>query len=194
LPEVLHRLIAHSRNRAPCNLAHYLQTGFAAAVNPEILIDDVQRLGFVYEISIEPDGPNLTLTASVAEQPDADPRPLPVLRLSFQDAALRNFIHASWHQFLAEHSRQKKWTKGRKPEPIYPLLVYTLEPLVAFIPDPADNLRAIRDLMKAVAEEAGAADLAAIEAQITRLDREIDQRVCDLYGLTSEERAILGSH
>jgi hypothetical protein len=161
------------------------------AIKPEILIDDVQRAGFVHEITLEPDGPNLTLVASVAEQPDGEPRQMPVLRLSFQEEWLRNFIHACWRQFLGEHSRQRKWTKGRKPEPVYPLLVQTLEPLVYFSPDPADNLRAIGDLMKAVAEEAGSADLAAIEAEIKRLDREIDERVCDLYGLTPEEKALL---
>jgi hypothetical protein len=187
---VLVKAIAHSQ-RVPCNLAHYLHKDFAAAVKPEILIDDVQRVGFVHEITVEPDGANLTLIASVAEQPDGGPRPMPVLRLAFKDGALRNFIYACWRRFLEEHSRQRKWTKGRKPEPVYPLLANTLEPLVYFSPDAADNLRAIRDLMKAVAEEAGGADLAAIESEIKRLDSEIDDRVCDLYELTPEERAIL---
>ena len=190
LPLVLNKQIRHS-NRTPCNLAQYLQKDFAAAVKPEILIDDVQRAGFVYEITVEPDGANLTFIASVAEQPDGGPRPMPVLRLAFKDETLRNFIYACWRQFLGEHSRQKKWTKGRKPEPVYPLLVNTLEPLAYFSPDAADNLRAIRDLMKAVAQEAGSTDLAAIEAEIKELDSEIDTRVCDLYELTPEERALI---
>ena len=100
----------------------------------------------------------------------ATPRPLPVLRLTFKDDALRQFIYAGWRQFLTEHSRQKKWTKGKKPEPIYPLLVNTLEPLVYFSASAGDNLRAIRDLMKTVADEAGSADLAAIESEIKKLD------------------------
>ena len=33
-----------------CHLAHYLQKDFAAAVKADILIDDVQRTGFVHEI------------------------------------------------------------------------------------------------------------------------------------------------
>ena len=37
----------------------------------------------------------------------------------------------------------------------------------------------------------GSADLAAIEAEIKKLDSEIDQRVYDLYGLTDKERAIV---
>ena len=53
LPDALHRKIAHSQNRTPCNLAHYLQKDFAAAVKSEILIDDVQRTGFVHEIRLE---------------------------------------------------------------------------------------------------------------------------------------------
>jgi hypothetical protein len=117
---------------------------------------------------------------------------MPVVRLAFQDGALRNFIYACWRRFLEEHSRQRKWTKGRKPEPLYPLLLHSLEPLVYFSPGAAENLRVIRDLMEAVAREAGSADLAAIEAQIKELDGEIDRRVCDLYGLTPEERALVG--
>jgi hypothetical protein len=46
---------------------------------------------------------------------------------------------------------------------------------------------------QAVAAEAGGGDLAAIEAEIQRLDREIDQRVYDLYGLTAEEIKIVES-
>jgi hypothetical protein len=197
------KAIAHSQ-RTPCNLAHYLQKDFAAAVKEEKLIDDVQRAGFVHEIRIESNGNELTFTATVADPPSpatagsdaasklADkPRPLPVLRLTFKDDALRQFIYAGWRQFLADHSRQKKWTKGKKPEPIYPLLVNTIEPLVYFNAAAGDNLRAIRDVMKTVAEEAGSADLAAIELEIKKLDAEIDRRVYELYGLTPDEIKIV---
>ena len=232
LPDTLHRKIAHSQNRTRCNLAHYLQKDFAAAVQSETLMDDVQRTGFVHEIRLEseggtghwpvpsgdpPDGtesapakkqrgaagaastsipaggspteaggspalPGITLIAAVSDKPDSEPRPMPILRLAFKDEALRQFIYASWRQFLNENSRKQKWTKGKKPEAIYPLLVNLLEPLVYFSASAGDNLRAIRDLMKAVAAEAGSADLAAIEAEIQKLDTEIDQRVYDLYG------------
>jgi hypothetical protein len=191
LPDTLHQKIAHSQNRKPCNLAHYLQNDFASAVQPEILMDDVQRTGFVHEIRLESNGNELTLTAVVADKPANKPRPLPVLRLTFKDEALRQFIYASWRQFLNENSRKQKWTKGKKPEAIYPLLVNLLEPLVYFNASAGDNLRAIRDLMKAVAAESGSADLAAIESEIKKLDTEIDQRVYDLYGLTPEEIKIV---
>jgi hypothetical protein len=45
--------------------------------------------------------------------------------------------------------------------------------------------------MKAVATEAGSADLAAIESEIKTLDAEIDTRVYDLYGLTEAEVKIV---
>ena len=191
LPDALHRKIAHSQNRTPCNLAHYLQKDFAAAVTEEKLIDDVQRTGFVHEIRLESNGNELTLTATVTDKLTDQPRPLPILRLTFKDEALRQFVYASWRQFLNENSRKQKWTKGKKPEPIYPLLVNTLEPLVYFNASAGDNLRAIRDLMKSAAEESGSADLAAIESEIKKLDTEIDQRVYDLYGLTPEEIKIV---
>jgi type I restriction-modification system DNA methylase subunit len=200
LPEVLQRLIAHNQNRTSCNLAHYLQKDFAA-VKADILIDDVQRTGFVHEIRLESNGNELTFTATVTDpsslRPDAaskladKPRALPVLRLTFKDDALRQFIYASWRQFLDANSRKKKWTTGKKPEPIYPLLVNTLEPLVYFSSGAGDNLRAIRDLMRAVAAEAGSADLAAIELEIKQLDHEIDKRVYELYGLTDAEIKIV---
>jgi type II restriction/modification system DNA methylase subunit YeeA len=116
---------------------------------------------------------------------------MPILRLTFKDGALRQFIYASWRQFLNENSRKQKWTKGKKPEPIYPLLVNLLEPLVYFNASVGDNLRAIRDLMKAVVAEAGSADLAAIESEIKKLDAEIDARVYELYGLTKDEIKIV---
>jgi hypothetical protein len=188
--------IHHSQNRTSCNLAHYLQKDFAEAVKEEKLIDDVQRTGFVHEIRLESNGNELTLTAVVADPPSpssgaTSPRPMPILRLTFKDEALRQFIYASWRQFLNENSRKHKWTKGKKPEPIYPLLVNTLEPLVYFNASAGDNLRAIRDLMKAVAAEAGSADLAAIESEIKKLDAEIDARVYELYGLTDAEIKIV---
>ena len=191
LPDALHRKIAHSQNRTACNLAHYLQKDFAAAVKEEILMDDVQHTGLVHEIRLESNGNELTLTAVVAEKPADKPRALPVLRLTFKDEALRQFIFSSWRRFLDENSRKQKWTKGKKPEPVYPLLVNTLEPLVYFNASAGDNLRAIRDLMKAVAEEAGSADLAVIESEIKKLDAEIDQHVYDLYGLTEAEIKIV---
>jgi hypothetical protein len=48
LPEVLQRKILHNPDRKRCHLGHYLQKDFAAAVKPEILINDVQRTGFIH--------------------------------------------------------------------------------------------------------------------------------------------------
>jgi hypothetical protein len=118
-------------------------------------------------------------------------QPLPILRLTFENDTLRQFIYASWRQFLNENSRKHKWTKGKRPEAIYPLLVNTLEPLVYFSGSAGDNLRAIKDLMKSVAKEAGRADLAAIESEIEKLDTEIDERVYELYDLTPDEIKIV---
>jgi type I restriction-modification system DNA methylase subunit len=185
-PRLINQKIAHA-TRTPCNLAHYLQKDFAAAVKAEILIDDVQCAGFIHEIHVEPHGKELTLTATVSDKPDGAPHPLPVVKLAFKDDALRQFVYACWRQMLAGHSRQKRWTKGKKPEPIYPLVVNTLEPLVYFSPSAGDNLQAIGELMKAVAKEGGSSDLAALESEIARLDGEIDERVYELYGLTEEE-------
>lgn len=182
--------IRHS-NRAPCHLAHYLQKAFEAAVKWEILIDDVQRTGFVHEITVEPEDRNLTIIASVADSAGSPPRSLPVLKMSFPDEALRHFVYASWRRFLDQHSRQKKWTKGKKPEAVYPLLVNTLEPLVYFSSAAGDNLRAICDLMTAVAGETGTADLAAVESEIKKLDFAIDACVYELYGLTEDEIKIV---
>jgi hypothetical protein len=186
----LRQRIRHSE-RTPCNLAHYLQKDFAAALKHEILVDDIQREGFVHDIHIASDGKQLTLQADVAADTQGEPQPTPVVRLNFKDDALRHFVYACWRQFLEEHSRQKRWTKGKKPEPIYALVVNRLEPLVYFNPSAGDNLRAIRELMKAVEKEAGSADLAALEAEISKLDGEIDERVYELYGLTPEERAVV---
>jgi hypothetical protein len=193
LPEVLHRKILHTQNRTPCNLAHYLQKDFADLLKHKILIDDVQQIGFVHEIRIESANSQVTLSATVAADAKAEPQPLPILRLTFKNDALRQFIYASWQQFLEENSRKKKWTTGKKPEAIYSLIVNTLEPLVYFSASAGDNLRTIGDLMKAVAEESGSADLAAVETEIKKLDAEIDALVYNLYGLTSEEIKLVES-
>ena len=48
--------------------------------------------------------------------------------------------------------------------------------------------------MKTVAAEAGSADLAALETEIEKLDREIDERVYELYSLTEAEiRVVQGA-
>jgi type I restriction-modification system DNA methylase subunit len=189
--QFLQKKILHDQDRKPCNLAHYLQKDFSGAFKWDKLIADVQQAGFVHEIKIESAGSQITLSVTVTDKLDGEPQPLPVLQLTFKDEALRQFIYASWRQFLNENSRKHKWTKGKKPEPIYPLLVNLLEPLVYFNASAGDNLRAIRDLMKAVAAESGSADLAAIESVIKKLDTEIDQRVYELYGLTPEDIKIV---
>lgn len=181
----------HHQNRTPCTLAHYLQKDFAAVVKHEILLNDVQRAGFVHALKVESAGKQVTVQATVADEAQGGPRPTPILRLEFKDDSLRQFVYACWRHFLDEHARQKKWTKGKKPEPIFPLVVNLLEPLVYFSASAGDNLRIIRELMQAVASEAGSSDLAALETEIARLDGEIDARVYELYGLTPEETAIV---
>ena len=86
----------------------------------------------------------MTLIATIAATVDAEPQRLAVLRLTFKNDALREFIYALWKQFLADNCRKKKWTTGKKPERIYDLLVNRLEPLVYLHSGTADNLRAIR--------------------------------------------------
>ncbi|MGH7976164.1 MAG: TaqI-like C-terminal specificity domain-containing protein, partial [Limisphaerales bacterium] len=219
LPEVLRKKILHTQNRTPCSLSHYLQKDFAGSLKHEILIEDVQQNGFVHEIEIESDNSQITLSAVVANSsgsacvpraesgvtPDSSKNfrrdtensepearaTIPILRLTFKDESLRQFIYASWRQFLDDNSRKKKWTTGKKPEAIYPLIVNTLKPLVYFSAGAGDNLRAIKDLMKSVAAESGSADFAAIESEIETLDAEIDARVYELYELTPEEIKIV---
>lgn len=186
LPAALTKAVAHS-HRTNCPLAHYLQKDYAGAVKHEILIDDIQRKGFVTNIAIASENNHLTITADVAETKDAAPATLPVVRLTFENAALQQFLYASWQSFLAANNRKKTWANGKNPQPIYDLIVHSLEPLVFFFPSAAENLRAIRDLMKTVAKEAGGADLAALEREIAETDAAINQLVYELYGLTEEE-------
>ena len=123
LPEALHRKIAAHAKPPPCNLAHYLQKDFASAVRPEILMDDVQRTGFVHEIRIESDGEELTLIRRRRRQAADGPR------ASCQSCGWRSrttrcassFTPAGGG-FWMKIRRKQKWTKGKKPEPIYPLL------------------------------------------------------------------------
>ncbi len=190
LPATLQKKVAHSL-RAPCTLAHYFQKDFTGAVAYEILIDDVQRRGFVHEIQVAADGKAVTVSATVAEDPKGEPQLVPLVRLTFKNEPLRQFVYALWKQFLAEHARKKKWTTGRKPDLVYQLVVNTLEPLVFFQTHAGDNLRTIRDLIRAVADEVGTADLGALEAEIAATDREIDERVYALYGLTPAERKLV---
>ncbi|MBI4328140.1 MAG: Eco57I restriction-modification methylase domain-containing protein [Chloroflexi bacterium] len=187
LPAVLDRKIRHSPLRSPCSLSHYLQKDYAGAVKAEPLLDDVQRRGFVHRIKIEAENGRLMLSAAVADDAKAEPKLLSVLRLTFQHEPLRQFTHAMWRRFLDENSRRQKWTAGKKPDEIYTLLVNTLEPLVSFHAAATDNLRAIHELMEEVTAEAGTADLAAVEADIVRLDQEINGRVYELYELTPAE-------
>jgi hypothetical protein len=191
IPHLLHKKVAHTSDRTPCSLAHYLQKDFAAVLKHEILLDDVQRAGFVHTIMVESESKQVTVSATIADDGQSSPRSVPIVLLEFKDVSLRQFVYACWRRFLEEHARQKKWTKGKKPEPIYPLIANLVEPLVYFAPGAGDNLRVIRETMEAVAQEAGSADLAALETEIERLDREIDTAVYELYGLTPEEVAVV---
>jgi len=190
LMSIFGKQIAHS-HRTPCSLAHYLQKDFAGAVKETKLIDDVQRKGFVTGIAVATEKNQITITAEVAATKQAAPVTMPVLRLAFTNEPLQQFIYAALQSFLAVNARKKAWTPGNTPQSVYDLIVNSLEPLVFFLPDAAENLRAIRELMKAVAKEAGTADLAAVEAEIAETDAAINTLVYELYGLTAEEQQLV---
>lgn len=181
------------QHRTPCSLGHYLQKDYASAVVPEILIEDVMRKGFLHKIDLESDNSSLIFSAHVSAAAKEEPEIVPVVRLRFEHAALRQFIYACWNAFLAKNARRKRWTTGRQPEEIYRRIVNIEEPLVYFHTNPADNLRAISSLLDAVAAEAGVSDLAMLEAEIKATDKKIDQLVYDLYGLTTDEICLIES-
>jgi hypothetical protein len=121
----------------------------------------------------------------------ATPAVQPIVRLTFANPALQQFIYASWRTFLETNARKKTWTTGKTPQPIYDLIVNGLQPLAFFQISAADNLRAIRDLMKSVAKEVGTSDLAGIENEIAETDEAINQLVYQFYGLTDDEIRIV---
>jgi adenine-specific DNA-methyltransferase len=191
LLKALRKKILHTQSRVSSSLGYYLQQDYVAAVIPEILIDDVMRKGFLHKIDIESDDTTLVLSARVSATAKDEPEILPILRMRFAHAPLRQFIYACWQKFLAENARRKRWTTGKQPEEIYRRIVNTEEPLVYFHANPADNLRAINSLLEAVATEAGVSDLAALEAQIKATDERIDTLVYELYGLIEDEIKIV---
>jgi hypothetical protein len=190
IPKMLATEVMHSK-RASCSLAHYVQKDYAAAVTADILIDDVQRKGFVQGISVRSDKNQITIAADVADDKASASRVMPLLRLTFTSEPLRQFVYAIWQSFLEANARKKVWTAGKTPQPVHDLIVNGLEPLAFFQPNAADNLRAIRDLMKSVAKEVGTADLAAVEREIDTTDNAINKLVYELYGLTEAEIRIV---
>jgi len=104
---------------------------------------------------------------------------------------LQQFIYASWRNFLETNARKKTWTTGKTAQPIYDLILNGIQPLAFFQMDAADNLRAIRDLMKSVVKEVGTSNLAAVEHEIADTDEAINQLVYQLYSLTDEEIQIV---
>ncbi len=156
-----------------------------------MLIDDVQRRGFVHQIRVLSANNLITLSAYVSDEARSEPRLTAILRLKFSNEPLRQFIYAMWQTFLDENSRKRRWTTGTTPQAIYQLIVNTLEPLVSFHPSAADNLRAIRGLMNEVGKEASTPDLASVEMEIAAIDQQINQAVYELYGLTPEEKAVV---
>ncbi len=181
------------QHRTPCSLGHYLQKDYGGAVTAEILIDDVMRKGFLHKIDIESDNATLIFSAHVSAAAKDEPEIVPILRLRFAHAPLRQFIYACWQQFLAENARRKRWTTSKQPEEIYRRIVNIEEPLVYFHAGAADNLRAITSLLESVATEAGVSDLAALEAEIKATDEKIDKLVYELYGLADEEITVVES-
>jgi hypothetical protein len=81
----------HHQNRTPCSLAHYLQKDFAAVLKHEILLDDVQRAGFVHAIMVESEGKQVTVSATIADDGQSSPRSVPIVLLEFKDVSLRQF-------------------------------------------------------------------------------------------------------
>jgi adenine-specific DNA-methyltransferase len=181
----------HHEHRTPCSLGHYLQKDYAGAVTPETLINDVMRKGFLHKIDIASDNATLVLSAHISAKAKDEPEIVPVLRLRFAHASLRQFVYAGWQQFLTENARRRRWTTGRQPEEIYRRIVNTEEPLVFFHAGAVDNLRAITSLLEGVAAEAGVSDLAALEKEIKETDEKIDKLVYELYELTPEEIAVV---
>jgi hypothetical protein len=187
----LRQKILHTQHRTPTSLGHYLQKDYADIVTAEILIDDVMRKGFLHKIDIEADEASIVVSARVSATAKEEPEIVPILRMRFAHAPLRQFVYACGRLFLALNARRKRWTTGRQPEEIYRRLVNTEEPLVFFHATSIDNLRAITGLMEAVAAKASVSDLAALEHEIKATDKKIDDLVYELYDLAEEEIEIV---
>jgi hypothetical protein len=190
LPHALQKKAAQL-HRTDCALAHYLQKDYAAAVTAEVLINDVRRKGFVRGIVVQSGKKHIIIAAEVSDTKSASPVVQPILRLTFTNPVLQQFIYASWRSFLETNARKTTWTTGKTPQPVYDLIVNSLQPLTFFQMNAADNLRAIHGLMKSVAKEVGTSDLAALEQEIADTDSAIDHLVYELYELTDEEIAIV---
>ena len=182
LPEALVK-----EHRTTCSLGHYLQKDYASAVTADVLIDDVMLKGFLHKIDIESDNATLLLSAHVSATAKGEPEIVPIFRMRFDHAPLRQFIYACWQQFLSENARRKRLTTADSRKKFIDGSSTQKRRWFFFMPARADNLRAITSLLESVAGEVGVSDLAALEAEIKSTDEKIDKLVYELYGLTPEE-------
>ncbi len=166
-------------------------------VLPDPLVDANEK-GRVSAIAVDETDDTLLIRAQVDDQWRD------VARLEIPHADFRRFLLLALRTFLREHRRKKVWSRGRVLRGVLKALeAPNLHPqdLSAADRNLARVERLMADLHRRLADEGVTTlakthgldplDLCAIETAIAAADREIDDRVFDLYNLTLKERELV---
>jgi hypothetical protein len=142
--------------------------------------------GTVTGFRCEMDDKTIQITAQVADDWK------PVVDMTVVDQKLRLFILYGIRQFLRDNSRKRKWGEGK-------LLALTLETIQVpvflshGVHDVDTQLRTLKLVLAEMKKHSPLLNPTELERNITATDRQIDQLVYELYGLTKEEISLVES-
>ena len=109
-----------------------------------------------------------------------------VLKITFEDLDVRNFIYLAIDNFITQKEISVAWRKGR----IIGNVIFGIE-IPRLTNNHEENKKRIRTIMWELKSATGVSDLGEITERIRDLDKQINEKVYGLYGIDENERKII---
>ena len=162
-----------------CGFKDYYENALSYSFQKSILLDhdvDVQSC----EIQLFQDKKSIFVKAYF------DDKWQNLLKVTFEDPDVRNFIYLSIDDFIAQKETSVAWRKGR----IIGDVVFGIE-IPRLTTNHEENKKRIRSIMSELKSIAGVSDLGEITERIRDLDKQINDKTYSLYSIDDNERKII---
>lgn len=162
-----------------CSFKEYYENALSYSFQKSILLDhDVDVQSCVIQLSQDEN--------SISVRAYFDDEWYNVLKMTFEDEDVRNFVYLSIDMFITQKETSTAWRKGR----IIGDVVFGIE-IPRLKTNHEENKKRIRTIVSELKSATGVSDLGKITERIRNLDGQINEKVYSLYAIDENERKII---
>ncbi|MBI4028670.1 MAG: Eco57I restriction-modification methylase domain-containing protein [Verrucomicrobia bacterium] len=173
----------HPHERKPLGDTYWNRPGYVPLIEKKSLVK-ASDLGEIAGLRCEMVGNTVRIDACLADDWK------PSIEMNIADDKLRHFIFYGIRQFLRVNTRKRKWGDGKILETILDEIQVPMFQLHR-VYDHETHLNTLQLVLAEMKKESPLCNLSDLERDIADTDREIDQLVYRLYGLSPEEIQIV---